>query len=315
MTYRIAFPVLALNRIRVVSIVLVAAACGGSDGGTPPQEQPASVTVSPATVATFASIGQTTALAGQVQGTNGSVLSNVTISWTTLNGSVASVSPASGSSSTVTSTGNGATKIIATISITNGARSDTVDVTVQQAFAALLVTPATVNLLVDGTQQLTASLVDALNVALALPGLPTPTFTSGNTAVADVSPTGLVTAKANGNATITASATFGGVTKSAARAVVVAPRLSQIFDVGSTANTFVNGNPVIHVGDQVRFTIQVFPHNVLFSSNPPVELDIGSAGVGVAVGTVALRTFNTAGTSNYVCDLHNGMTGTITVIP
>jgi hypothetical protein len=82
--------------------------CGGSDGGTPPQEQPASVTVAPAPVATFASIGQTTALTGQVQGTNGSVLSNVTISWTTLNGSVASVSPASGSSSTVTSRGNGA---------------------------------------------------------------------------------------------------------------------------------------------------------------------------------------------------------------
>ena len=305
-----------MNIARVICITIFATACGGSDdGGTTPQEQAASVTVSPATVATLASIGQTAALTGQVRGTNGGVLSNVTISWTTLNASVASVSPASGSSSTVTSTGNGATKIIANITTPSGARSDTVDVTVQQAFAAILITPATVNLQVNGTQQLTASLVDARNVALTLPGLPTPTFTSSNTAVVEVSQTGLVTARGNGNATITASATFGGVTQTAVRSVVVATSSSQIFEVGTSAAAFVNGDPVIRVGDRVRFTIQVTPHNVLFGSNPPAEGNIGSSGVGLPVGTVELRTFNTAGISNYQCNLHAGMTGTITVNP
>ncbi len=306
-----------MNKVCVISIVLVAAACGGSDGdgGTPPQEEAASVTISPGTAATFASLGQTAGLTAQVRGGNGGVLNNVTISWTTLTASVASVSPANGSATTVTSTGNGNTRIIATIATPNGSRSDTIDVAVQQVFAAVLITPATVSLQANGTQQLTASLVDARNVALALPGVPAPTFTSSNTAVADVSPTGLVTAKTNGNATITASATFAGVTQSAVRSVVVATSAGAIFDVGTTGNRFVNGDRTIRVGDQIRFTIQVTLHNVLFGSNPPVEGNIGSPGVGVAVNTVAIRTFNTAGVSNYQCDIHSGMTGTITVNP
>lgn len=214
-----------MTKIGVISILLAAAACGGSDGGTTPQEQPASVNIAPATLGTFASLGQTATLTGQVRGDEGGVLNNVTISWTTLSSAVATVSPASGSTTTVTATGNGNTKIIATITTPNGARSDTVDVVV---------------------------------------------------------------------------ATGSGGT---------------IFDVGTTGNTFVNGSPTIRVGDRVRFTIQITPHNVLFDSNRPVEGDIGAVGAGVPVGTVEIRTFNAAGVSNYHCSIHSGMTASITVTP
>ncbi|MBC7789170.1 MAG: Ig-like domain-containing protein [Anaerolineae bacterium] len=304
-----------MNKIGVISISLVVAACGGSDdGGTTPGERAASVTISPATVATFASLGQTAGLTGQVRGDGGSVLNNVTISWTTLSASVASVSAATGSGTTVTSVGNGNTKIIATVATPSGARSDTVDVAVQQAFAAVLITPATVNLQANGTQQLTASLVDARNTALALPGVPAAAFSTSNSAVADVSATGLVTAKTNGNAVITASATFQGITHTATRSVVVATSVGQLHEVTTTAASFSPASLTIRAGDRVRFTIAAAPHNVLFDSNPPVEGDIGGAG-GVPPGTVETRTFNAAGATNYHCSIHNGMTGSITVNP
>lgn len=88
-----------------------------------------------------------------------------------------------------------------------------------------------------------------------------------------------------------------------------------IVEIGTTGNQFDPRTRSIKVGDQVRFRISVTNHNVLFANNPPAEGNVGASRVGVPPGTVTARTFNTAGTSTFACDIHPGMSGTITVTP
>ena len=79
------------------------------------------------------------------------------------------------------------------------------------------VSPTSKTLYVGGTQQLTATVSpsDASNKAV--------TWKSGNTSVATVSDTGLVTAKATGTATITVTTVDGGKTATSTITVVANP--------------------------------------------------------------------------------------------
>lgn len=74
----------------------------------------------------------------------------------------------------------------------------------------------------------------------------TPTWSSSNTGVATVNASGVVTGKKGGSADITASYTYGGVTKSAKKTIKVSKNLTGITVAGSAS---------IYAGDKTTLTV------------------------------------------------------------
>ncbi|MFN2316047.1 MAG: Ig-like domain-containing protein [Gemmatimonadales bacterium] len=138
-------------------------------------------------------------------------------------------------------------------------------------------------------------------------GLSAATFSSDNPAVATVNGTGLVTAGAVGNAQITVSLSAAGVTRTAnaAISVKVAPASAT---VRAPDTSFLPQNIDIAVGGTVTWAFEARPHNVIFSAvvGAPANLDAFS-------NNSASRTFTTNGVFPYVCELHSGMSGIVTV--
>jgi plastocyanin len=298
-------------------LALVLLGCGGDDnGGTNPTSTPASLDLSPSSVPAMASLGLTAAINAQVRDGDGDLIPNTSVNFISRDAAVASVTPASGTSTTVTGNANGTTRIVAELAAGGGTLRDSVTVTVQQAFAAVAVTLAQSSLAPGGTTTATAQARDGNARALTNAGTPVFAFTSSNTTVADVdAATGAVTAKAAGTTNIGASATIGGVARNGSAALTVTGPASQIHDITTTLSTFSPNALTIKVGDQVRFTIANTNHTVTFSSNAPPGGNIGALPNGAPVGTVELRTFNTVGVANFQCLIHAGMTGAITVTP
>ena len=157
------------------------------------QSQVATVTVSPSSATV--NVAWTTNLTATARNANGNVINGVTFTWSSSNTSIATVS----SSGVVTAVAPGN----ATISAPAGGQTGSSSITVQLApVDRIVVTPANPSVKEGNTVQLTATLYDAQNNVLT--GR-TVTWTSSNTNRATVSSTGLVTAKNDGNVTITAS--------------------------------------------------------------------------------------------------------------
>src|SRR5437879_8126252 len=153
----------------------------------------ASVVVSPASATV--PVGQTLQLTGTPEDANGNPLSGRTISWSSGSSAVAAVN----GNGLVTGVAAGA----ATITATSESKSGTAAITVTSVpVASVTVSPATVSLQPGQTQQLTATPKDASGNALSGRMV---TWASGNTAVATVSGSGLVTGVAAGSAPITAT--------------------------------------------------------------------------------------------------------------
>src|SRR5690242_10192223 len=189
-------------------------------------------------------IGQTSQLTVTLKDANGNVLTGRTVTWSSDNGSVATVS----GTGLVTAAGVGT----ATITATSEGKSGTASVTVSSIpVAAVTVSPATASLMVGQTVQLTATLKDANGNILT--GRPV-TWSSNATGVATVNSTGLVTAKVAGTATITAtsegrSGTSGiTVTSVPVASVTVTPPTASVAVGGSVQLTATpkdaNGNPL-----------------------------------------------------------------------
>ena len=179
-----------------LSACLTMWACGDGPAGpgdtTPPQV--ASVVLTPAS-ATLVSLGETVQLAASARDGSGNPMSGKTFTWSSSDGGVATVS----SSGLVTAVTNGST----TITATTGGVSGTASVSVAQAVASVEVAPASATLVSLGeTVQLIASALDANGSAI--PGK-TFTWSSSDGGVATVSSSGLVTAVADGSATISAT--------------------------------------------------------------------------------------------------------------
>jgi uncharacterized protein YjdB len=154
----------------------------------------ASVTVAPATATV--TVGSTTALVATVRDASANVMVNASVTWTTSNAAVATVS----GSGVVTGVGTGS----ATITARSGTATGTASVTVSPPpIHHITVTPSNPRIKVGETIQLTATAYDAANNVIS--GV-TFTWTSNNTNRATVSSTGLVNALNDGNVTITASA-------------------------------------------------------------------------------------------------------------
>ena len=169
----------------------------------------ASVSISPASASV--SVGQTVQLAAMPKDANGNLLSGRTVSWLSGNPGVATVS----ASGLVTGVSTGA----ATITAASEGKSGTAAMTVSSVpVASVAVSPTSASVAVGQTQQLSATPKDANGNPLT--GR-TVSWSSGNTAVATVAASGLVTGVSAGAATITAASE--GQTGTAAITVTSVP--------------------------------------------------------------------------------------------
>jgi len=188
-----------------------------------------SVVVSPAS-ATLDALGLTQQFSAVAQDANGNVVPGQTFAWSASPAGVVAIDPVTG---LATALANG----VATISATTAGVSGTAVLSVAQAVGSVVVSPATATLDALGlTQQFTAVAKDANGNVV--PGQAF-TWTADNPLVARVDAGGIVTAVANGSATITATA--AGVAGRAAltvaqvvKSVVVSPPTATLAGLGLT---------------------------------------------------------------------------------
>jgi len=196
---------------------MILAGCGGGDSGptnptpstpTPPTPPPTpvatSIVVTPSSV-TLAEIGATEQLTATVRDQNNNPMTGQTVSWTSSNTAVATVS----GNGLVTAVSNGTTQITAR----SGNASGTSNITVAEPVPTrITITPSSQTLeAIGATAQLRATVRDQRNNVMSGQTI---TWSSGDETVATVSGTGLVTAVSNGMAEI--SAKSGSLSASAA---------------------------------------------------------------------------------------------------
>lgn len=178
-------------------------------------------------------------------------------------------------------------------------------------FTSLNVSPATLSVAVGETKApLAVSPRDQDGRAMS--GLPAATFNSSNNGRATVSAGGAVTGVSAGTATITASVTHSGITRTGTSAITVtavegpAPATA---NVAATVNSTFNPDSVrIATGGTVTWNFSSLDHNVVFNNVAGRPADIGTS-----VNTSVPRTFGTAGTFPYRCTIHAGMDGKVVV--
>ena len=187
------FPIPAMA---IGGIALLVLSCG--DGAVEPAPSPASVattlTVSPSSAALRA-LGETARFTAEVRDQHREVMGGAIVAWASSDASVASVD----ASGLATASANGD----ATITATSGSVSDAAAVTVAQVVSAVAVSPSSTALVSLGdTVRLAAEGADANGNPVAAVEF---SWTSDDPTVATVGADGLVTAVANGSATVTAN--------------------------------------------------------------------------------------------------------------
>ena len=198
-----------------------------------------SVTVAPAE-ANFAALSDTLRLTAEALDANGHAVAGAELSWETSDDSVATVD----ASGLVTTVANGT----ATITATAGESSGSATVTVAQVVSSVTVAPAEANFEALGdTLRVTAGAFDANGHAVAGAEL---SWGTSDDAVATVDASGLVTAVANGTATIMATA--GQASGSAT--VTVAQVVSSVVVTPTEANFAA-------LNDTLRLTAEAFDAN------------------------------------------------------
>jgi uncharacterized protein YjdB len=169
---------------------------------------------------------------------------------------------------------------------------------------SVTVTPGTLQVAVAATGQLNAAVSVGNNASQAV------NWTSGNVATASVDPSGKVTGVAAGTVNIRATSQ-ADATKFAESVVTVtaAPAFpSTASVVASTSAAFEPQEVEIARNGTVTWTFQSLTHNVTFDGATGAPNNIGSS-----ANTDVSRAFSTAGTFNYQCTLHGGMTGRVIV--
>jgi len=196
-----------LNDTGTVTITATSGSAGGTATVTIGQDPVGSVSVAPTSSTINAT--QTQQLTATVKDGGGAVLSGRTVTWTSSNPSVATVS----GTGLVSPTGANDSGTV-TITATTGGKSGTATVAIaQDPVANVTVTPPSSNISATQTQQLSATLTDASGATLT--GR-TVTWSSSNTGIATVSNTGLVSPTgANDSGTVTITATSGSASGTA----------------------------------------------------------------------------------------------------
>ncbi len=214
----------------VTSASLLAACGGGGDGGIttpPPDADPVAAVVVTPGQATLG-LGQTVQLRAETRAADGTTLTGRAVTWASSDEALASVDPASGTTTTVTGLAEGSATITATSEGERGTAAVTVTATTRPV-ASIVVTPAEQVLIVGQTVQLVAELRAQDGTVLTSRAV---SWTSSDPDVAEVDPeTGLVLGKSAGGE-LTITATSEGV-EGAATIVVIA--FAQI-SAGATIN-------------------------------------------------------------------------------
>jgi hypothetical protein len=186
------------SRRRLVAALLALTGCGGSSS---PTDTPvaASIQLSTSSVS-FSSLLATLDVTATVLSESGTPMSGVTVTWSSADAQVASVSPAG----RITAVGNGVTAVTATAA---GIQAEAA-VTVEQIPFTLLLEPDPVELVAPlDTETLTAIVRDAGGSEVVPPA--SVTWTSEDESVATVSSAGVVMGVATGQTTVTAEVATG----------------------------------------------------------------------------------------------------------
>jgi hypothetical protein len=186
------------SRRGLLAALLALSACSGSSS-TAPDPVPASIVLS-ATDVSFSSLLATLDLTATVLSESGAPMAGASVSWSTENGQVASVSP----TGRVTASGNGVTRVTAV----SGTAEASATVSVEQAPFSITLAPEPVYL--DGpldTATVTATVRDAGGSPIVGAMV---VWSSMDEAVATVDADGLVTGLVTGQTTVTGEVATGG---------------------------------------------------------------------------------------------------------
>jgi plastocyanin len=276
-------------------LVLCALACGS--GSTTPDSTVTSIALGPATLDTMFSVGETVQLSAVARGRSGGSVAGALIALQSSATDVATVT----NDGIVTAVGNGAATITASV----GSVSASTTVRVRQKLARAVVAPASATVSVGRSLPLSAIGTDSRGNAIG--GLPTPAFASSDAQVASVDGAGVVTGRSLGSATITASVNSpadGTRSGTVEIRVVAAPPVAAT--VQMLATTFSPASVDVAQGGTVTW---------VNDSGTGHDVDFGSPSMRLPVFETGSRflTFPTAGSFAYHCNLHAGMTGTVTV--
>jgi hypothetical protein len=191
--------------------VLAAVAAGACHQKDQTLDEPPIVTVSVTPQSLQIQDGTSAQLTATVNATI--ALTNPNVTWSSLNPGVAAVS----ASGNVTGVSPGSTQIVAT-SAEYPAATGTITVTVTAAVRSVGVAPSTVSVTAGGTQLFSATV-------LADPGITdlTVAWSSSNTAVATVNPSGLATTLSAGTTSIIATSNADKTRSGTATLIVTAP--------------------------------------------------------------------------------------------
>ena len=210
------------GRLSAALALATLTAAGSCGGGTEPVRTPTQVVVTPATVSLM--VGETRLVTAEPRDATG-LVPGQTVAWSSSNPAVATVV---GGTISAISVGS------ATITASSGGHQATVAVTVTPIpVATVSVAPTQKTVIVTQTTQLAATPMSAAGAALADRPV---AWSSSDDAIATVSSTGLVTTKAVGTATI--SATSEGRTGTATITVIPVPVASLRITPG-TAEIFM----------------------------------------------------------------------------
>ena len=251
------------------------AACGDSTAAPPPDPPRATtIIVSPGT-AELAALGATVQLLAEVRDQNGQAMAGATVNWASSAAAVATV----GASGLVTAVANGS----ATITAASGAASGRAIVTVAQEVSTVAVAPDMATVVEGDTVRLAATATDANGQVVT--GVEF-VWAAGDTALAVVDASGLVTGVGTGQTEV--SATTGGIA-GRAQVTVVTPAPTAI---AVTPDTVL----LTALGQDTRLTAEVRDQlgrlmenqSVVWASSDSMVATVDSTGL------VAARTNGTA---------------------
>jgi uncharacterized protein YjdB len=270
-----------------------------------------SVTVSPVPVATVgvtlasATItdAQTTQATATVRDADGNVLTGRTINWTSDNTAVATVSP----TGVVTAVSPGSAHIRAA----TGGQNGNATLTVIPRVAAVVVSPASANVVLGSTLQLTVEARDANNNVLTGRSI---TWSSNASSIASVSTSGLVSGLTLGGATITAASE--GQNGTSAITVVPVPVALVTVSLASTSITAGQTTQSTAMTRDAAGNI-LTGRSVTWSSGNPAAATVSATGLvtSVAPGSVQIIATSETKTGSATLTVNPASVATVTVSP
>lgn len=216
----------SFGRAGLAVFVIATLSCGGSGTEPIPPVVPVLTTVTVTLSSPTIQVAQTASATASGLDQNGASIAVGAVTWSTGSASVASITTAG----VVTGVAPGQTVVIASAGGKQGQQSITV--LAPLPVASVTVAPSAPSLVVGGTQQLTATTLDATGATLTGRTI---AWTTSDATKATVSSTGLVTAVAGGTATITATSEG----KSGTSAVTVTVPVATVTVAPATASIAV----------------------------------------------------------------------------